>query len=507
MVGIERFLLAIYAGLLHLYPQEFHMEFGAEMQTVFAEALSVSRERGVKEVLRFLGDELRHLPLSALREYWAASRERETNMGRGAIDMSIRTVQPKNRPFNSWFEAFLAALPYILVLIIDALPRALALSGFLRGESWGMQIYSIASAVLSACILVILLVIAARRGWPLWSASWYLFFCLILLLPLGWLFSMLDFGHSEFLNQEVTFYLLIPMLLAVLLYWVTRSDRLRGLLAALPVLYFLWFVNLEQTPTHVIPEQVELLIKTICTLLITMAVMAIVRLRDWRSGYWIILGTIMVVGIQYAYVGIYHGGTLPFTAPGPSIMEVVKSFVPQYLVACSILLGLLFAWMFRKIGRRSGTFGKIGYHLALLGLLLLIAVNLLGLMVGTTNIPGSIMNLTYSRLEWLVYSALIVYIVGLIIFYVTAWRYGVLKDFLKMFLLGLLPMAIPLIFVLPLITWKWPVSRLYGIPALWVIPDGFSLAAGLVWLMLSSWLVTRTQDTPVSPVVLSYETH
>lgn len=428
-------------------------------------------------------------------------------MGRDPIDMSIRNIQLNNRSFNCWFEAFLAALPYILILIIDALPRVLALSGLLIAESGGMRILNVALVVLSGGVLLVLLVVAARRGWPLWSASWYLFFWLIPLLPLGWLLSDLVFGHSEYLSQEVTIYLIIPMMIAVLLYWVTRTDRLRGLLAALPILYFLWFANLEQTPNHIIPGDVEMLVKTTSTLLITMAVMAMVRIREWRTGYWIILGTILLVGLQYAYVGIYHGGTLPFTASGPSLTEVVKSFIPQFLVVCSITLGPLFAWMFRKIGRRSGTFGKIGYHLALLGLLLLIAINLLGLMIGTTNMPSPIMDLTYTRLGWLVYSAFIVYVVGLIMFYVTAWLSGVLTDVLEIVLLGLLPMAIPLLFVLPFITWKWPVSRLYGIPTLWVIPDEVSLAAGIVWLLLSSWLVTRKGDVPSSPVILSYETH
>jgi hypothetical protein len=163
--------------------------------------------------------------------------------------------------------------------------------------------------------------------------------------------------------------------------------------------------------------------------------------------------------------------------------------------------------MFRKTGRRSGSTGKIGYHLALLGLLLIIAVNLLALMFGANDMPGPVLNLTYSWLVRLVYVAILVYLLGLVLLYRAAWRSGVLPDIPGLILLGILPMAIPLIFVMPFITWKWPVSQLYGIPALWVIPDGVSLAAGLVWLLLSSWLVTRKREAPISPVVLSYETH
>ncbi len=507
MGGIERFVLTIYAGLLHIYPPEFRMEFGAEMRTVFAEALSASRESGLRSVLRLIGAELRHLPGSTLREYQHASRERKADMEMGGIDKTIRTVQPKKGSTYSWFEAFLAALPYILILIIDALPKTLVLSGTLTVESVGMRILDIVLMILFVGTLLTMLVIAARGGWPLWSASWYPFFWLIPQLLLGWLFSILVSGGSEFLSQEFIVYLIIPMMIAALLYWVTRTDRLRGMLAALPILYYLWLPNMEQTPNHIIPGNVELLVKITSTLLITMTVMAIVRIRDWRSGYGIILGAILLVGMQYAYVGIYHGGMLPFTASGPSLVEVVKSFLPQYLAICAILLGPLFGWMFRKTGRRSGLAGKIGYHLALLGLLLVIAVNLLGLMVGTNNMPGPVVNLTSSWLVWLVYIAILVYLLGLILFYLAAWRSGVLPDIPEIILLGILPMAIPLMFVLPFITWKWPVSQLYGIPALWLIPDGASFAAGLVWLLLSSWLVTRKRDAPISPVILSYETH
>ncbi len=506
-MGIERFLLVFYSGMLRLYPLEFRREFGAEMKSVFAEALSVSRGCGVRAVLCLMGDEIRHLPGSLLREYREASWEREVDMDKSTIDMSIRSVNNRVRSPISWGEAFLAALPYVLILILDTLPKLLVLAGLLTWESVGMQVLNITMMVLFSGIFLLVLVMAVRRGWPLWSASWYIFFWLLVLLPLGWLLSMVVYGRSEYQVQEVILYLILPLMMAVMLYWVTRTDRLRGLLAALPILYFLWLPNMEQTPRHIIPDQLEILIKAASTVLVVMAVMALVRLRDWRKGYWIVLGTILLVGLQFAYVGIYHGGTLPFIAPGPSLVEVVKSFIPQYLAACSILLGPLFARMFRETGRRSGTAGKIGYHLALLGLLLIIAVNLLGLMIGTTDAPGYAVGLTYTRLGWLIYSALVVYIAGLLLLYLAAWRSGVLPGVVEMVLLALLPMAIPLMFVLPFITWKWPVSRLYGVPALWVIPETMILAAGLIWLLLSSWLVTRKKEMPSLPVVLSYDAY
>jgi hypothetical protein len=53
--------------------------------------------------------------------------------------------------------------------------------------------------------------------------------------------------------------------------------------------------------------------------------------------------------------------------------------------------------------------------------------------------------------------------------------------------------------MLPFITWKWPVSSLYGIPLLWVLPQAVSLALGLVWLGLSTWVVRRGGEAQTSP--------
>jgi hypothetical protein len=428
-------------------------------------------------------------------------------MYKKTIDMSIRNVHIGMRSPIIWGEAFLAALPYVLILILDTLPKLLVLTGLLTRESVGMRALNITMMILMSGIFLLVLGMAVRRGWPLWSASWYIFFWLLVLLPLGWLFSMGVYGRSDYRVQDVILYLILPMMIALMLYWVTRTDRLRGLLAALPILYYLWLPNMEQTPRHIIPDQVEILIKVTSMVLVTIAVVAMMRIRDWRTAYWIILATILVVGLQFAYVGIYHGGTLPFTAPGPSLVEVVKNFIPQYLAACSILLGPLFARMFRRTGRRSGTVGIIGYHLALLALLLIIAVNLLGLMIGTSSDMIFSEGGAYTRLGWLIYSAVLGYLVGLVILYWAAWRSSVMPDVIEMVLLAILPMAIPLMFVLPFITSKWPVSQLYGIPALWVIPETMILAAGLIWLLFSSWLVTHKREVPASPVVLSYDAY
>jgi hypothetical protein len=89
-----------------------------------------------------------------------------------------------------------------------------------------------------------------------------------------------------------------------------------------------------------------------------------------------------------------------------------------------------------------------------------------------------------------------IYLVGVI------WLYGSepfsrrASAWAERAVLLLLPLAIPIAFMLIFITWKWPVSNLYGIPLLWVLPHEISLSLGLVWLVLSAWVIARGGGTP-----------
>lgn len=502
MAGIEEVLLRVHASLLKLYPPQFQREFGEEMHSAFAEAMDASRADKAGAKLRLLGRELQDLPGSLLHEWRDREGEMQTSANEPIIGADSVWSSGKRAAPPGWGQAFLGALPYVLILILDALPRLLVWAGVFGQESVGMQMLNIALAVLFGGTFVLALVLAWRRRWPLWSASWYLFFAVLPLGWLHWLLSTLLPGQVSSTLSGIEVYLVIPLLMAGLLYWVTRLDRLRGALAALPILYLLWFPNMEQTPGHIIPPQIEILIKAGSLGLISLMIMLIIRYGDWRTGLWAILATTLAVGLQFSYAGIYHGGTLPFTAPGPNPIEVLRSFIPQYLVAGAITLGPQLAWMFRQTGRRNGVSGKLGYHLALLGLLVIMAASLAGLMRGTSGYPSGYNWLTYTALERWIYASLGAYILGLAILYWSAWRSAALPDLVELVLLAILPVALPLTFALPFITSTSPVSYVYGVPLLWDLPQSLILASGLVWLGLTAWLVTRrSADLPPAVAV------
>jgi hypothetical protein len=396
-------------------------------------------------------------------------------------------------PAASWGEVILAALPFLLIMPARGLPMLLVKLGLLTWEDAGMRILNTTLIVVLVACLLAIFILAWRRKWPGWSATWYLFFCIPPLLLVVGLLNLLTQGQLELtISQDVVMYIGFPLFVAVLLYAVTRLDPLRGLLAALPVIYLLWTPNME-----FVPDSIELPIEIASILLVCLAVAFALRRGDWRQGLYAILAMNLVVGAMYSYAGIYYGGTLPFVASGPDLVEVLRSLIPQYLATSAILLGPLFAWKFRQMGLAGGRGGKTAYHLVLAGLLLVIMANLVGLMrTLQVDSPGS----SASDSMWLVIIlGLGIYLAGVVWLYryetfprtASGWAQGSL--------LALLPLGIPVMFMLPFISWKWPVSNVYGIPLLWVLPHAVSLSLGLVWLGLSVWVITRRGEAVMSP--------
>ena len=115
-----------------------------------------------------------------------------------------------------------------------------------------MRILSTGLTVLLIACLLAIFILAWRRRWPAWSATWYpVFLCSAAAVAVG-LSAWLTQGQLDFsISQEVVMYLWIPLAIAVLLYAVTRLDPLRGLLAALPVIYLLWHTNMESVPDSI----------------------------------------------------------------------------------------------------------------------------------------------------------------------------------------------------------------------------------------------------------------
>lgn len=405
----------------------------------------------------------------------------------GVNEQGAEAASGKRTPAAGGGEITLAALPFLLILLADGLPKLLVEGGLLAWEDAVMRILNVGLLVLMVASLLAIFGLAWRRRWPVWSATWYPFFCIPpLLLAVGLLNLLVQGRFDVTISQEALLYLWFPLIVAVLLYAVARLDPRRGLLAALPVIYLLWFPNME-----FVPDALELAIKVPSIALICLAIAFVLRRGDWRAGLFAILGTNLVVGALFAYAGIYHGGTLPFVAPGPSPVEVARSLIPQYLATSAILVGLLFAWRLRQAGRSTGHAGVTAYHLALAGLLLVIMANLANLMLTLRYDSPRPYRSSSTSLALAIVFGMTVYLAGVIWIYWKGSLSGTAAGWVERVLLLLLPLGIPLTFMLPFISWKWPVSNLYGVPLLWELPQAVSLGIGLAWLALSAWVVTR----------------
>lgn len=492
MHQIKRLALRAYSGLLLMYPPEFRLAFGTEMQDVFSDLLDESADSRKTKLAQMILRELFFAFVCALGEHYNGWKERKVEMEGQSLPQtsgsSRRTPSGGAGMGDTWKNAFLAGLPYLLILLGLTLPElSLLISPSMQGTP--------AQTILETSIVFVMVLsglaaalAAWRQKWPVWSASWTIF-------VIGVLFGLVFFvlARQESISQDVIG--LAPLLAALVLYRITRADRLRGLLAAMPVMYFLWLPSMES-----VSDQIEVPITAICLLIYAVTAMLSTRLGDWRAALGLLLAGNAAVGLQYSFAGIYYGGMLPFVAPGPSTVEVVKVFIPYYLATNVAIMGPLLARRFREIGLLSGIAGKVLYRLVLLALLGILVTHLYALYIGTSQNLFQLRLQVYPLINWAIYISLALYVVGIFLLFRAAQQNDVLPPAIDLLLLAVLPLFLPLSMDLPLIFGSTrPVIYIYAVPQIFALPQAAVMLAGLIWLGLTVWLITRDEYLPARP--------
>ncbi len=389
-------LQTVYSLTLKLYPLPFQERFCGEMEEVFRAGLAAAQKQG--RSFTFILRELFHLPANLVNVYMWSMREGKgrpvaiSNVGGGS-------TSGVSLPGEGWGSSVLSGLPHILMGIV-IISSAIAESGALT--SLDLQ------AAIFAAILLGVVIYNIAKGWKRWSASWLFYLFFIGLIGLSRVMNLLSVSISEenywlYNLAQVT---LIPLLLAYILYKVACKDRLRGLLAAIPLMAVVWTYFLEFVPA--LPRS---LAWGWIFLLAFIASGLILRTKNFISALGLALAVPLIGGIPFAYLGVYQGGTLPFSEPGPSLAEAFRQYLPFVVSVLALVLGPQLAVKLRSIGYDSGKFGgKVYYRLALGGIVLGFVWSLLQWadFSSESHIASSI-------LQAILISAIVVFLIGFIL--------------------------------------------------------------------------------------------
>jgi hypothetical protein len=469
-------IVKAYSRILNLYPRKFRDEFADEMQVVFRDSADEAAKDGVLSLALVCLRELGGLPFNILREFWREFQGEHMNRQ----DLSLMPLKP-----GSWGDSVWAGLPHFLIAILFASTSVLA----------NTRLGTASGIVLGLLLLIGFLATIYytwRNHWPTWSASWYGYVGLIIfrfaIAPYR------DWNWDPTLKGQIFggtgSVVLLMLSLAVLLYWLTRRNPIEGLLMAIPVIILYWFPAME-----FVPNPIRFCLTIWLFLLPALTATAVTRLNDIKKAVWLVLGASVLSGLPIAYARTYwhnipEGHFLP-----PSIGQVAGIFSIQFLAGSALAIGPILGWGLWRLGTKHGQAGRVSARLIVLGML----INLSGhfgywwwfshhdfftaLRISPLYEPDQAFTL------FMVYAGLAGTLAGSIWLASLSWRES--KPLSVSLVLA--PLALPLLAM-------FPIYFYYRI-----IPPGFSfqiaelnvnyifliLLAGIVWIVMSGWAITR----------------
>ena len=311
-----------YTQILRLYPKEFHVDFGDEMRAVFMQA--VEAHSGTSKALRFFLRELKDLPGSLLRQHWLAIRKEKVPM---TTLTESNGVQIEERQPGTWRTVFLAGLPHLLMGLLIWVGK-LGMFDVYQVSQTGNAIIGIGLALLAIGMLLY----AWRCGWPLWSASWYLYGTWVSLAITGLTIESLNLEDSWRYTNAM---FLGWILLCIIGYFVILSkSKLHGLLSVASL-----FPMLSVTMMEFIPNPIEGWLAISVGLLAALAAGAIVRVGELRMALGLVLGLNLAVGLAWAYISEYKMLDLP--AGIPAHIPRFSRFLALLGLYCIFGLGII----------------------------------------------------------------------------------------------------------------------------------------------------------------------
>ena len=375
-----------------------------------------------------------------------------------------------------WKWALLAGLPYLLLIFWYLGVLLVYNFSVERSQPQLVNTFAFVFGGFTGLVVIGVLVLAWRRGWPRWIASW----TVIGLLAVSALWTGLKSLVRWNLDDSLLTQWIFPLLVAVTLYLITRRDRIAGLLAAVPVALLPLTMLLEY-----VTEQGKGAVWLTCWLLAGAVAVLSVRLNRQKPVLWLGLAVLSLCALINVAVGVYLGGARPRDASASLPLAVIQTSALLIPAVLTLPLGPRLARLLRELGRRSRIYGGGAYRLALAGLLLALVALLSG---SYAHMAGTFLSVLYRHLlpglGLLLAVGLVMYTAGFWLV-MRAARHTAPLDWP---LMTVLFVTLPWVFYLVLLQLPHPESSL--------LPRGgaFLISAGLVWLAAALTLVLCLED-------------
>ncbi len=385
-------------------------------------------------------------------------------------------------------ESFLAGLPHLLIATfigiagVNANTRLTTVSG-------------IVLMILFALGLLLTIHDTRRTQWPAWSASWYgyvgLFIFIIVVLPYQ------DFNPP--LRGVITsagVFILLPLSLIALLYWLTRRNPIEGLLMSQPLIILYWIPVLE-----FIPNPIRFWLIFDMFLLSALTSMTIARINNIRKAVWLILGASVLIGLPIAYARTYWHNIPVGHFLAPSIDQMVGMFSIQFLAGAALAIGPVIGWGIWILGKNHGWPGMVSAGFILIGTL----VNLFGhfsywwwysrtLFLNIFQI-SAVYKPDGEFSTFLVYAGLTLLMTGVVWLAVLIWKHNKLLSIPMI----ISPLALPMLAMFPVYLGYRISPDIFPFQYIHLDAGYIQLIflAGLAWIALSGWAVARLYGKPV----------
>lgn len=229
---------------------------------------------------------------------------------------------------TAWGLAALAGLPHLLF----PLTGESALIGHYLSLAWLDE-----NAALTAFLALIagVLVVAWRRGWPRWAASWIGYGVIVVqLVPYGDTFINRLSSHLPTGLSDAVFFARVILSFGVG-FLLAGRDRLNGLLVAPPAL-MLWLWG----QTDAIRSAIALPLLIGAGIATALGAAFTLRIGEERAGIRLAILIALVTRLPLTYAGLYHHDV----APPPPTLQALAIALRDLLIAAALVTGPLWSW-------------------------------------------------------------------------------------------------------------------------------------------------------------------